>query len=255
MNETRRDAIRKITDLIHTDGIVVNGKLPTERALCELTDLNRLVLREALIAMEGMGILDIRGRMGIFLNESQGEEIAHSIESAPVWLPKEMLSKAMEMRQIIDPAAAALAAAKRTDEHIVKLENCISKMEQTRALGGEREASDGAYWNSILHNAIYDATGNTLLSRAHESVVSLIEKGVSSMRTQMPERHPEWRDMILDEHRKIVRAIVDAKPVQAKYLMEHHIAHTCESMLALGQIDASSRLIGTVLPAQSLRPV
>lgn len=251
MNETRKSAIKKITDLIHTDGIVIEGKLPTERKLCELTGLNRLVLREALISMEGMGILDIRGRLGIFLNESRGEEIAYSIEHTPIWLPREMLSKAMEMRQIIDPPTAALAAAKRSDEDVAKLLSCIEKMEQVRALAGENEAKDGAYWNSILHGTICDATANVMLSRAHESVASLIERGVSSMRVHMPERHPEWRDMILDEHRKIVQAIVNSNPVLAKKLMDRHIKHTVESMLLLGQINHSSCLIGSILPEQS----
>ena len=255
MNETRKNAINKVMDLIHTDGTVNGGKLPTERKLCELTGINRLVLREALIAMEGMGILDIRGRLGIFLNESRGEEIAYSIEHTPIWLPREMLSKAMEMRQIIEPAAAAIAAAKRSDDDIAKLVECIDKMVLIRKQGGENEANDGAYWNSVLHGAILSATANVMLSRAHESVASLIEKSVSSMRVHMPERHPEWRGMILDEHRMIVRAIVNSNPVQAKYLMECHIKHSAESMMMLGQINSDADLIGVVLPRQSLNPI
>ena len=61
-------------NVIHTDGMVVAGKLPTERRLAELTGLGRLSLREALIAMEGMGILEIRNRQGIYVNEFRGEE-------------------------------------------------------------------------------------------------------------------------------------------------------------------------------------
>lgn len=234
MNETRREAIRKVMDLIHTEGMVENGKLPTERRMAELTGLGRLVLREALIAMEGMGIVDIRNRLGIYLNESSGDELSHVLESAPIWMPSERLSNAMEMRLVIDPAAAAIAAARRTEKDIEEINMCLKKLEEIRANAGENEATSAAYWNSVLHGAIYDATRNTLLIRAHDSLKSLTEKGVVKMRGYMPDVDPTWREKILSEHRSIVGAIVDADPERARIEMKRHIGHTVMNMGRLG---------------------
>ncbi len=247
LNETRKDAIERVMKIIHTDCMVVDGKLPTERRLSELTGLNRLSLREALIAMEGMGILDIRNRQGIYLNESQGEELVYLMESAPIWMPSEMLARAMEMRQILDPAAAALAAARRGDRDIEKLNECLTNMREIRTRGGEKEAESGAYWNSVLHSSIFKAAGNALLLRAHDGLGSIIEKGVAAMRTQMPEIDPEWREMILAEHGKIVGAIVAADPREARRQMERHIGHTMESMRSLGQLAVDAGLAEGVL--------
>lgn len=235
MNETRRDAIRCVMDVIHTDGMVVNGKLPTERKLSELTGLGRVVLREALIAMEGMGIVEIRNRMGIYLKEPTGDELSHLLESAPVWHPSERLSNAMEMRLIIDPAAAAIAAVRRTDRDIDELNNCLKKMEQIRANAGPTEPESGAYWNSVLHSAIFEAAHNVLLIRAQDSLKTLTEKEVAIMRAQMPRINPVWRETILEEHRKIINAIVGSDPSTARYEMERHIGHTVMNMSRLGQ--------------------
>ena len=235
MNETRREAIKKVMDIVHTEGMVRDGKLPTERRLAELTGLNRLVLREALIAMEGMGIVDIRNRLGIYLNEPSGDEFSYMLESAPIWMPSERLANAMEMRLIIDPAAAAIAAVRRTDEDIAEIEMCLKKLEEIRANAGASEASSGAYWNSVLHGAIFAAARNVLLTRAHDSLKSLTEKGVAQMRAQMPQIDPAWRETILQEHRSIVSAIVASDPTQARFEMERHIGHTAMNMGRLGQ--------------------
>ena len=245
MNETRREAVRRVMDIIHTEGMVKEGKLPTERRLAEMTGLSRLILREALIAMEGMGIVDIRNRLGIYLNESNGDELSHVLESAPIWMPSERLSNAMEMRLIIDPAAAAIAAVRRTEEDIAEIEMCLRKLEEIRANAGENEATSGAYWNSVLHGAIFSATRNVLLVRAHDSLKSLTEKGVAQMRGQMPNVDPAWRETILQEHRSIVNAIAQSDPTRARFEMERHIGHTAMNMGRLGQFDDSTQPMGT----------
>lgn len=231
-------------DVIHSDGMVVNGKLPTERKLSEITGLGRVVLREALIAMEGMGIVEIRNRTGIFLKEPNAEQLTYMLESAPVWHPTERMANAMEMRLIIDPAAAAIAAVRRTEKDIDELCMCLKKLEEIRARAGENEAESGAYWNSVLHSAIFEAAHNVLLTRAQDSLKALTEKGVAIMRTQMPKINPVWRETILEEHRSIINAIVASDPEKARFEMERHIGHTSANMGRLGQFDDITHPIG-----------
>lgn len=245
MNETRREAIRQIMNVIHTDGMVVAGKLPTERRLAELTGLGRLSLREALIAMEGMGILEIRNRQGIYVNESRGEELSYLMEIVPVGPPSEVLGKAMELRLIVDPAAAAIAAARRKQSDVEKLEECMVKMRETRLCGGDKEPERGAYWNSVLHSEIFHATDNILLVRVHDSLKSIIEKGVTSMRIRMPQTRPGWRDLILAQHGEIVRAIAEKDVPHARESMARHIRHTIENMKYLGQLSRDFDPTGT----------
>jgi GntR family transcriptional repressor for pyruvate dehydrogenase complex len=245
VNDARKDAIRRVLDVIHTDGMVTDGRLPTERGLSEMTGLSRVLLREALIAMEGMGIIDIRNRQGIYLNESNGDELSHHIESAPLWHPTERLANAMEMRMIIDPASASLAASRRSDGDLAEMNMCLDKLIEIHASGGDTEAESGAYWNSVLHGSIYDAARNVLLIRAHDSLKTFTEKGVASMRGRMPLIDAGWRGTILEEHKRIVEAIANADPGEAERQMHLHIGGTAKSMRMLGQFGDSPPYLGS----------
>ncbi len=65
MNETRKDLIRRLTDLVSQGNVVTGGKLPPERELAALLGTTRPLLREGLIALEALGLLEIRDRQGI----------------------------------------------------------------------------------------------------------------------------------------------------------------------------------------------
>ncbi|HOO88983.1 MAG TPA: GntR family transcriptional regulator, partial [Synergistales bacterium] len=119
MNKTRKELIHRLSDLITEGDIVSEGKLPPERELAAILGTTRPLLREALIALEALGVLDIRDRQGIFLAEEKVGEIGRVLGQAQVW-PLELLSQVMEIRQLLDPGAAALAALRRKERDIAK---------------------------------------------------------------------------------------------------------------------------------------
>ena len=129
MNESRKDLIRRLTDLVSQGNVVTEGKLPTERELAALLGTTRPLLREGLIALEALGLLEIRDRQGIFLAEVNPEEIKRVLGQAQVW-PMEVLSQVMEIRQLMDPGAAALAAQRRKERDLEKMDECISMLEK-----------------------------------------------------------------------------------------------------------------------------
>ena len=181
MNSTRKDLIQKLANFISSGEITTDGKLPAERDLASRFGISRPLLREALISMEALGYLDIRDRQGIFLTGTNSNEALRGLGQAQIW-PMEILSQVMEIRQIMDPGATALAALRCTDRDIEKLEECVSMMEKIQTEHNPDEASLGAYWNRVLHSTIFNATGNTLLARLYEGLLEISEKGVSAMR-------------------------------------------------------------------------
>ncbi|HPK07677.1 MAG TPA: FCD domain-containing protein, partial [Aminivibrio sp.] len=207
MNETRKDLIRRLTDLVSQGNVVTGGKLPPERELAALLGTTRPLLREGLIALEALGLLDIRDRQGIFLAEGNPEEIKRVLGQAQIW-PMEVLSQVMEIRQLLDPGAAALAALRRKDRDLEKMDECISMLEKIHTEQDPHEAPLGAYWNTVLHATIFRATGNTLLSRLYESLLEMSEKGISAMRMEvLDSAAPDRTEKILDQHRTLVAAI------------------------------------------------
>ena len=74
MNEKRRLVIEKLLEKIHSGEIVVGDKLLPERQLAEAVGETRPVMREGLIALDAMGVIDIRDRQGIFLSSNEENE-------------------------------------------------------------------------------------------------------------------------------------------------------------------------------------
>ena len=82
MNEKRRQVIEKLLDKIQSGEIVAGDKLLPERRLAEVVGETRPVLREGLIALEAMGVLDIRDRQGIFLSSARELEAQNMLQTA-----------------------------------------------------------------------------------------------------------------------------------------------------------------------------
>ncbi|TDY64884.1 GntR family transcriptional regulator [Aminivibrio pyruvatiphilus] len=240
MNETRKDLIRRLTDLVSQGNVVTGGKLPPERELAALLGTTRPLLREGLIALEALGLLEIRDRQGIFLAEGNPDEIKRVLGQAQVW-PMEVLSQVMEIRQLLDPGAAALAALRRRERDLEKMDECISMLEKIHREQDPHEAPLGAYWNTVLHATIFRATGNTLLSRLYESLLEMSEKGISAMRMEvLDSAAPDRTEKILEQHRVLVSAIRAQDLLRAREASRLHLKFTIDTLVDLSRVTPIS---------------
>jgi GntR family transcriptional regulator, transcriptional repressor for pyruvate dehydrogenase complex len=240
MNSTRKDLIQRLTSLISKGDIATDGKLPSERELASKLETSRPLLREALISLEALGYLDIRDRQGIYLTGENPKEALHAFGQAQIW-PMEILSQVMEIRQIMDPGATALAATRRKDRDIEKLDECISVMEKIYSEHDPNEDSLGAYWNKVLHSTIFNATGNTLLARLYEGLLEMSEKGVSAMRRNVLNLGaPDTNKQVLEQHRNLVAAIRDRDMSRARETSKAHLEYTISSMVQMSRVTPVS---------------
>jgi GntR family transcriptional regulator, transcriptional repressor for pyruvate dehydrogenase complex len=240
MNSTRKDLIQKLIQFISKGNIAVDGKLPSERELASLLGTSRPLLREALISLEALGYLDIRDRQGIFLAGENSNEALQALGQAQVW-PMEILSQVMEIRQIMDPGATALAALRRKARDLEKLNECISMLEKIYSEHDPDEASLGAYWNKMLHLTIFHATGNTLLARLYEGLLEMSEKGVSAMRKNVLNfGTPDTNKQVLEQHRNLVKAIRDKDMDLAREASKAHLKYTIDSMVQMSRVTPVS---------------
>jgi GntR family transcriptional repressor for pyruvate dehydrogenase complex len=240
MNPTRKELIQKLSNSIARGEFVKDGKLPSERELASLMGTNRPLLREALISLEALGYLDIRDRQGIFLAGETQSHFMKTIDQAHIW-PMDILAQVMEIRQIMDPGATALAARRRNDGDMEKLEECLAVLEKIHSAGGSDAAAQGAYWNTVLHSTIFKATGNTLLARLYESLLEMSERGISVMRSDaLDSRAAERTGKALQQHRKVVAAIRDRDMARAREASKEHLRASIASMVELSQVTPLS---------------
>jgi GntR family transcriptional regulator, transcriptional repressor for pyruvate dehydrogenase complex len=240
LNGTRRDLIQKLAALIFKGDLVIDGKLPSERELASKLNTSRTLLREALISLEALGYIDIRDRQGIFIAGDNPKEALQALSQAHIW-PMEILSQVMEIRQIMDPGATALAALRRRAGDVEKLDECISMLEKINMEHDPREASLGAYWNTVLHSTIFKATGNTLLARLYESLLEMSEKGVAAMRNNvLNSGTPDTNKQVREQHRNLVAAIRDGDADRAREASKAHLIYTIGAMVQSSRVTPVS---------------
>ncbi len=243
MNESRKNLIHRLMAIISKGDVISGGKLPPERELAALLGTSRPALREAEIALEALGVLEIRDRQGVFIAGGEGDESPLSLGEARIW-PTEVLSQVMEIRLLLDPAVSAIAALRRTDRDMARLEHCLRELEALETVGGADNASLGAYWNVVLHSTVVQAAGNALLSRMYETLLNMTQTGISAMRMDVLDSSALLKTTrTLEEHQAIVSAIRERDPRRAGEASRVHLRRTVEVLIDLGRISPLSDIL------------
>jgi len=243
MNEKRREVIEKLLEKIHSGEIVIKDKLLPERQLAVAVGETRPVLREGLIALEAMGVLDIRDRQGIYLSSSEENEAKMMLQKVRGW-PADVLSRVIEVRQIIEPLATGLAAARRNEKDLIKMRECLNHMEELVSQNTDEAAHKGAYWNTSFHTVIIESADNAYLSRIYEGLYTVIENGLSLMRINTSPEESGGRVIAYQDHLQLYNLIEAKDSAGAELYAEEHLLHTINAMVQLGQIVPASNLIG-----------
>ena len=140
----------RIQELIRDEHISPGERLPSERDLATKLSVSRASLREALIALELGGVIEVRGGSGVYVSERPTP--ADLPEAGPG--PFEVLSA----RRLIESEIAAIAARVATDSAIDAILKAVVEMEQNHSNYSSNEAADRNF-----HIAIARATGNSAL--------------------------------------------------------------------------------------------
>ncbi|MBU2881040.1 FadR family transcriptional regulator [Psychrosphaera sp. B3R10] len=199
----------QISRLVQEGELKPGDRLPSERELAEKIGVSRPTIREAMIALEIAGIIEIRTGSGIYVVE-QKPELALSDEGVG---PFEVL----DTRYIIEAEACALAAARITEEQLEELNQTIKEMEEEEKRPDASEKADMKF-----HMLIAEASQN--------SAISAIVKWLWELRNQsalskafMARLREEGIHPSINEHKRIVDALAKRNPEKARNAMKAHI--------------------------------
>lgn len=219
--ETKREIlVHEIMNLIKCGELQRGKKLPPEREFAKRLGVSRSLLREALVTLECYGYLEMHGREGIFLKETDLADLDSGLRNITIW-PEDMMEQLMEMRLLTEVPAAGLATERRNPEQMDRLRECISNLERIH-INGEQRKGEGAYWDSMLHTVIIESANNRLLSRVYEGLSALMEKYIGNSRRRLfPQL--EWPEKILKQHKELAKAIEEGNRERAEALAREHI--------------------------------
>ncbi|HWE62412.1 MAG TPA: FadR/GntR family transcriptional regulator [Chloroflexota bacterium] len=210
--------VEQVRDLIETGQLKPGDKLPTERSLAEQLGVSRSSVREALSALEVLGV--IQSRQGL------GNYVAHNVSSD---LPEDQFEslildggtlEIIEARQLFEPGVAALAARRRTEQDLLIMRTCVTEMERLLADGRDAWEPDWGF-----HVAVANACHNPVVS----ALADLITQRVSGRLWQLMREHnyasdPARPAHYLNRHRRVYEAIERGDPRAAEEAMRQDLA-------------------------------
>ena len=216
----------KLRDLIVQPDFAPNGRLPPERALAETLGVSRPSVREALVALELEGLVEIRMGSGVYVCAAPGE--AGGAKFAPAELGDSLLD-IMGARCVIEGSIAASVAPFCKPKDLKALRAIYDEMVQEVRAGRIPVAPDRAF-----HIAIAQMTGNEVLVRTVASLFDARHSPLSEKLRGHFEDESTWRTAH-DEHRLILEALEEHDPIQAQAVMQRHLKHSLERVIAGGQ--------------------
>ncbi|WP_408007176.1 FadR/GntR family transcriptional regulator [Pseudalkalibacillus sp. A8] len=152
------EILNKLKTIMFDDQLQPGDKLPSERELSERLNVGRSSVREALRAMELLGLIETRRGEGTFIKEPKKHRLVEVLASFILndTTAKEELA---ETRNLIEKNAIMLASERRTEEQISKLKDLLSRMEEASA----DKMSSAMEWD--FFKIVFDAAQNFLLYR------------------------------------------------------------------------------------------
>lgn len=201
---------RRIAELIASGEAAPGDKLPSERDLAEMLKVSRPSVREAMIALEVSGLIEVRTGSGIYVAEQTSPE--------PFVVADEGIGpfEILETRLLVEPEACALAAERATAEQLEELRALFLAMQQSNGTP-EMETHDGAF-----HRLIARATENTAIEKTLAWLWDLRGRSELSRGFHRLIRE-EGTYPVLDEHERILKALEARDPAAAREAMRAHI--------------------------------
>lgn len=209
-----RQIAEQIRTLIRAGEFKTGARLPPERDLARLLGVSRPSVREALIALEVEGLVEVRIGSGIYVTGVPREQAPTEAEQ-PAAGPFELL----RARYVIESECAALAAKSAKKAQVAAIEEAFHNMQAEMQHHSEHPPLDA---DRIFHLRIAEATGNGALV----AVVKMLWDERTGPLYQQLEHHydsPELWTAALAEHRAVVQAIAQHDPDAARAAMQRHL--------------------------------
>ena len=213
-----RQIAGQLRALIEQGEFSVGSRLPPERELAQQLGVSRPSVREALIALEVEGHVEVRMGSGIYVR-------LNDAASAPV-VSAEAPLETIRARQLIESELAAYAATHMKKAQVAGLREAIALMESEAAAGHLPSRGD-----RLFHTRIAEACDNSVLQRVVGELFDERHNPLSKQLGNHFETERSWAAAIA-EHRAVVEAIARQSARAARAAMARHLARSHDRFTA-----------------------
>lgn len=214
--------VQQIEESILRGALKPGDQLPAERELAQRFGVSRTAVREAVKALGEKGLVESFSGRGTFITDGTSHAIQKSIDLMAKISQPEGLAHLAEVRAILEPEIAALAAGRIEEQHLVTMREAYEVM--------ERASHDpDAYIEADLdfHLSLAEAASNPIILSLIDSIVGLLRE--QRMRIFKVEGGPQRGQF---HHKQILDAVERRDSKAARKAMQAHLQQVREDSKA-----------------------
>jgi DNA-binding FadR family transcriptional regulator len=230
---THTQVLNEVGERILCGVFAAGATMPSETALSDELQVSRPVLREAIKVLAAKGLVDSRPKIGTRVKPREDWNMLDPDILAWGFASPEAEQYAIalsEMRRVLEPAAAALAARRATDAQIERISRAYDRMASAAEDSEDSFAGDLAF-----HKAILAATGNAFLASTGHVIDSAL-----LFSFKLSSRNKGARTHSLPRHAAVLETIAARDPQAARHEMELLLDEAWADIAALLGVETAS---------------
>jgi GntR family transcriptional repressor for pyruvate dehydrogenase complex len=210
--------VQQIEESILKGTLKTGDQLPAERELAQRFGVSRTAVREAVKALREKGLVEAYSGRGTFITDGTSQAVRQSLDLMAKIGQPEGSQYLAELRAILEPEIAALAAARAEEPELATMREAVAVMDRA---GRDPDAYIEA--DLDFHLALAEAAANPLILSLIDSIVGLLRE--QRMRIFKVEGGPERGQF---HHKRILEAMEQRNPENARDAMRAHLEQVRE---------------------------
>lgn len=210
--------VQQVEESIHKGALKPGNQLPPERELAQQFGVSRTAVREAVKALREKGLVEAYPGRGTFVTDGTSHAIRQSLDRMIRIGQPEGSTYLAEVREILEPEIAALAATRADAEDLTSMHEAVSIMDKAK-----RDSDAFIEADLDFHLALAEAAANPLILSLIDSIVGLLRE--QRLRIFQVEGGPERGQY---HHKRIMEAIEKHDPLGAREAMKAHLRQVRE---------------------------
>jgi GntR family transcriptional repressor for pyruvate dehydrogenase complex len=222
--------VQQIEESINSGQLKLGDQLPAERELAQQFGVSRTAVREAVKTLREKGLVEAYPGRGTFVTNGNSHSIWHSLDRMIREGQPEAMVHLVEVREILEPEIAALAATRSEKDDITAMREAVEAMDNSKT---EPEAFIEA--DLDFHLALAEAASNPLILSLIDSIVGVLrEQRMGIFRVEGGAQRGQYH------HKKILEAVEHRDALGARESMRAHLQQVREDSGRSVRGDGSS---------------
>jgi len=205
--------VSQIEQRVVAGDLKVGDQLPPEKELAEQFGVSRTAVREAIKALREKRLVEIRPGKGTFITNGAPETMRHSLGLIMKFGSANGFANLVEVREILEPEIAALAATRISDEYIATMQQAVQTMDTALDKVDIFVEADLDF-----HLALAEGTQNPIIPILMDPIIDMLRE--QRKRTALSDGGLKRGQF---HHKKILKAVMERDPEAARKAMQLHL--------------------------------